>query len=262
VLFAPYVPGPIGSHLAAHEVSYVDAVGNCHLETEGRGLLAHVEGKRIARGGSASTGVRLQGYELTFAILAQPDLLREPVRRIAVAAGIGKTAVGNQLQRLAHQGLIARTAKRSAILRRRELLDRWLTAYSDVVRPAWYLGRYRTRASDPEDVERLIASVWGKRCWALGGGAAAWRMNRFYRGSATVLHVDASPSDELRRLRALPDEQGDLTLLRTPGTAAYAGVEPNLVHPLLVYTELMTSEDPRLRETAEKVRREHLEEGE
>jgi hypothetical protein len=62
VLFAPYVAGPVGHHLTAHEVSYVDAVGNCHVETKAGGLLAHVEGKKIARGGSESTGVRLPGY--------------------------------------------------------------------------------------------------------------------------------------------------------------------------------------------------------
>jgi hypothetical protein len=258
VLLAPYVPGPIGSHLAAHGISYVDAVGNCHLETENGGLLAHVEGKRAARGGG-STGVRLPGYQLMFAILAQPDLLGQPVRKIAAAAGTGKTAVGDHLKRLAQQGLIARTPKRSAILRRRDLFDRWLSAYPDVVRPAWYQGRYRTRASDPEEIERLVANAWGKRRWSLGGGAAAWRMNGFYRGSDTVIHVDAAPNDELRRLRALPDEEGNLTILRTPGTVAYAGTQSHIVHPLLVYTELMASEDPRLREAAEKVRREFLE---
>src|SRR5688572_5024711 len=31
VVFAPYVPGPIGRHLAAHRVGYADIVGNCHL---------------------------------------------------------------------------------------------------------------------------------------------------------------------------------------------------------------------------------------
>jgi hypothetical protein len=261
VLFAPYVPGPIGNHLAAHELSYVDAVGNCHLETKTAGLLAHVEGKRVARGGSASTGVRLPGYQLIFAILAQPDLLGQPVRKIATVAGIGKTAVGDQLQRLARQGLITRTLNRGAIPRRRDLLDRWLSAYPDVVRPAWHQGRYRTRASDPEEIEQLIADAWGKRRWSVGGGAAAWRMNRFYRGAGTLIHVDAAANDELRRLGALPDEQGDLTILRTPGTAAYAGAQPHLVHPLLVYTELMTSEDPRLREAAEKVRQEFMKDG-
>src|SRR5690348_15803888 len=40
------------------------------------------------------------------------------------------------------------------------------------------------------------------------------------------------------------------TILRTPGTVAYAGPEPRLAHPLLVYTEMMTSTDPRTREAA------------
>src|SRR6185369_12558282 len=31
LLFAPYVPGPIGRHLVCQHVSYVDTAGNCHI---------------------------------------------------------------------------------------------------------------------------------------------------------------------------------------------------------------------------------------
>lgn len=261
VLLAPYIPGPIGSHLAAHNLSYVDAVGNCHLETKVKGLLVHVEGKRPARDAVGRSGVRLPSYQLIFAILAQPELLAQPVRQIAAAAGIGKTAVADQLKRLTEQGLIARTPKKSAILRRRDLLERWLSAYSEIVRPAWLQGRYRTQESDPEALERQIAGAWGsERRWALGGGAAAWRMNQFYRGEQLVLHVDAPPTEGLRQLRALPADDGLLTILRTPGTTAYAGLEPHLAHPLLVYTEMITSTDPRMRESAGRVREQFLRE--
>ncbi len=258
LLFAPYVPVEIGRHLAEHEVSYVDTVGNCHLVTKDGGLLVHVEGKRPTRSIDAKSGVRLPSYQLIFAILAQPDLVSQPIREIAAVAGVGKTTVSDQLRRLTRKGLVAKTRGKRVITDRRQLLERWLSAYPDIVRPGWLYGRFTTRTEKPEALEREIAKIWGQRRWAFGGGAAAWRMNRFYRGPSLVLHVDAVPTDELRRLRALPADDGMLTVLHTPGTAPYAGVRPHVAHPLLVYTEMITSLDPRLREAAERVRTQFL----
>jgi hypothetical protein len=259
ILFAPYVPSKIGHHLAEHKLSYADTVANCHIElAAGRGLLGHIEGKKPAREVTAQSAGRVPSHQLVFAVLAQPALLREPIRQIAVAAGIGKTAAADQLLRLERQGLIHR--KRGAIVDQRALLDRWLSAYAEVVRPAWLVGRYRPQARDPEAVERMIEAAWNKRLWVYGGTAAAWKMAKFYRGDETVIHVDAASNDALRQLRVVPDRAaGPLTILRTPGTTAYEGTAPRIAHPLLVYTEMMASTDPRAREAAAEIRERFLE---
>ena len=257
ILFAPYVPSKIGQHLAEHKLSYADAVGNCHIELAAGGLLGHVEGKKPSRDVTTKSAGRVPSHQLVFAVLARPALLREPVRQIALAAGIGKTAAAEQLLRLERQGLVHR--KRGVIVDKRALLERWLTAYAEVVRPAWLVGRYRPQAPDPEAVERMIEAAWKTRSWVYGGAAAGWRMTKFYRGDDTVLHVNAPSDDALRQLRVIPDRTGPLTILRTPGTIAYDGTAARLAHPLLVYTEMMTTTDPRAREAAAEIRERFLE---
>ncbi len=258
ILFVPYVPSKIGQHLAEHNLSYADTVGNCHIEfASGRGLLGHIEGKKPARDVTTKSAGRVPSHQLVFAVLAKPALLREPIRQIAVAAGIGKTAAADQLLRLERRGLIHR--KRGVIVDQRALLDRWLSAYAEVVRPAWLVGRYRPQARDPEAVERMVEAAWNKRSWVYGGSAAGWRMTEYYRGEGTVLHVDALPDDALRQLRVIPDRAaGPLTILRTPGTIAYEGTAARLAHPLLVYTEMMASTDSRAREAAAEIRERFL----
>lgn len=255
ILFAPYVPPKIGHHLAAQNVSYVDAVGNCHIQLGQAGqLLAHVEGKKPARTTSERSSGRVPSYQVIFAILADPELLSKPTRQIAIAAGVGKTAVADQLNRLVEHGLIHRTRTGSTIIRRRELLDRWLSSYADILRPAWTVGRYRTQINDPELLEREIANALGDHVWALGGGAAAWRMTHHYRGPDTVLHVHNLPTDALKAIRAIPARDGALTILRIPGDVPYRGTQPNIAHPLLVYSEMISSADPRMNEAANELR--------
>lgn len=262
MLFAPYIAAKIGLHLATHGINYADAVGNCHIQLHSGELLAHVEGKKPRRDEGQQSGSRTPGYQLLFAILANPALLDQSVRQLAAAAGIGKTAAADQLKRLQTRGLIQRTPSGGAILRRRDMMDRWLSAYVDIVRPSWACGQYRTQITDPEVLEHEIERLLAGRVWSFGGGAAAWRMTQLYRGPDTVLHVETLPADLLRQLRALPSADGRLTILRTPGTVAYDGPGSQVAHPLLVYTEMLVSPDPRMNEAASAIRDRFLREGE
>lgn len=253
MLFAPYVPTKVGAHLAGSGLSYVDAVGNCHIQTEaGHQLIAHIEGKKLAR--RPPNSGRLPSHLATLAILIQPTLLNKPVRALAAAAGIGKSAAAEHMRRLTDLGFVEHVRGEVRLLRHHELLDRWLSAYADTVRPAWLIGHYRTRTVDPPTLEQEISAACEGRTWALGGGAAAWQMTHFYRGPQTVLHLHGSHKDVIDKLKAVPDQSGPLTLLRTPGALAYEGASPNLVHPLLVYSEMTGSADPRMLEAAGQLR--------
>jgi hypothetical protein len=201
LLFAPYVPGAIGQHLASQHVSYVDAVGNCHVETREM-LVAHIEGKKPVREpGARPPGVT--SHQLLFALLAEPSLVEAPVRKVALAAGIGRSAALEQLGRLNMQGLLDYYPA-GGLLQGRELLDRWLTAYAEAVRPSWLVARCRPQLNDPRALEALIERVCGDGIWAFGGAAAASRMLQFERGTETVLHLSEIPRDLLERLRAVP----------------------------------------------------------
>jgi len=255
LLCAPHVPGSIAHRLASEGVSYVDSAGNCHIEADGL-LLVHVEGKPRPR----ETRPRLAGlksHQLLFALLAQPALVHAPVRKVALAAGIGKSAALELLGQMRAQGLL--DGNPGGVLHaRRMLLDRWLSAYAELVRPSWLLTRCQPTAVDPPALEALIERACENCAWALGGTAAASRMLATDRGAETVLHLAEAPSDLLERLRAVPAPNGSLTILRTPGTLAYQGAKPHLAHPLLVYSELLTAAKPETRDAASALHQQFL----
>ncbi|MEO7036985.1 MAG: type IV toxin-antitoxin system AbiEi family antitoxin [Polyangiaceae bacterium] len=68
------------------------------------------------------------------------------------------------------------------------------------------------------------------------------------------------PRDIPRQLRAIAAPDGPLTVLHTPGLLPYQGSAPHLAHPLLVYTELLSSPDPRMAEAAAELRGRFLKE--
>ncbi len=258
ILLAPYVPRKMGQHLAAQGVNYIDLEGNCHLRLGDRHIAA-IEGRIPLRKEPEGRGLRAAGQNVQFAILANPELLDEGIVHIAERAGVGKTTVADTLAKMEHEGFLAVVGGRRRLVNPKALLDRWLAGYAHVVRPRMLLGRYRTQDADPEQLERRVEETLGEElAWAWGGGAAAMRLTQHYRGETTALHLALPMPDLPKRLRALRDPQGPLLLLTVPGPVAFEGALPRTVHPLLVYTELLTSGDERAREAAAELHARYL----
>lgn len=260
ILLAPYVSPGIGRYLAERGGNFVDGVGNCHLILGDR-YVATVEGRRAPPRRASEHGLRDAGYRVIFALLAEPALLHGTVREIAGAAGVGKTTAAMTLRRLRRELAIAPDRRGYRMLQPSALMDRWLIAYQDVVRPRLFVGSFQVQERDPEALERRIEETLEREGvpWCWGGGAALHRISGFYRGEATVLHLPEPPVDLPRVLRSLPAKEGPLTVLRLPGPVAAAGLKAHTVHPLLVYTELLTQGDPRGREAAAELWREVFE---
>jgi hypothetical protein len=252
ILFAPSVGEPMGRYLAERGVQYVDAAGNCRVVLGDR-YLAWVSGRRATRRPPAQTALRAAGYQVMFAILARPALLDEPVRTVAAAAGVGKSAVSDTLRRLRDDGTLQRTRGGLRLVERDRLLSRWLAGYHDVVRPRAVIGRYRTADADPLALESKLAKALKGETWALGGAAGVHRFDPTYRGPETIVHVATPPDDLARRLKALPAADGPLTLLRTPGALAFEGPAEGVAHSLLLYAELLLG-DVRSRTLAATLR--------
>ncbi len=253
VVLAPYVGPQLGQHLRDNGVNYLDLAGNCYLAL-GRNFLALIEGKRPTRPAPPERGVRGPGHQVLFALLARPDLLDAPVRTLAAAAGVGKTAAAEMLARLHAEGLLGTDRGGRRLLQPQVVLDRWLAGYTALVRPRLLIGRYRTNDPDPEALEKRVEHTLRETTtWAWGGGAAAMRLTPYYRGIDTVLHVAKPIPDLTRRLRALPARDGPLILLKVPGRVAFEGKKARTAHPLLVYTELLAGGHERAREAARRI---------
>jgi hypothetical protein len=262
ILFAPHIGKKMAGYLAERAVNFIDRAGNCFLAI-GKNHVAIIEGRPPAPQAARARGLGAPGHQVLFAILAEPDLLNVPTRTLAALAGVGKTAAANTLRRLEEERLIAKGAQRRYLLRRGQILERWIAGYANIVRPRLTIGRYRTPHPNPRALEQRIAKALKNRVeWGWGGGAAAERLDPYYRGKETVIHLANTVYDLEARIQAIPDRNGPLTILLAPGEVALRGAAPHTVHPLLVYTELVVAHDERALEAANRIRDKYLWKGE
>lgn len=254
ILFAPYVSPGMGAQLVSSGINFIDRAGNCHLDLGGS-YVAHVEGRKLRRAFDAPGGIRAPGFRLIFALLVDPNLVNASAREIARASGASLGTASNVLRRLEHDRMVVRTKSRRHIVRREDLVERWIAGYAETLRPQLLIGRFETQDTDPRILEERVAGILGEEgTWAWGGAAAAYRLTKHHRSDETVLHVQTSSSDLPRRLKALSHREGRLILLRVPGPLAFRGAMPHTVHPLLIYSELVLTGSDRARETAAEIR--------
>jgi hypothetical protein len=260
VLLAPYIGAEVGRHLRENGTNYIDAAGNCFLAIK-KDYIANVEGRRPERKTPLERGIRGPGHQVLFAVLARPELLNAPVRILAGAAGVGKTAAAEMVKRLEEEGLVGADRERRRLLRAQTVLDRWLAGYTATVRPQLLMGRFHTNDRGAEVREdRIERELDETATWAWGGGTAAMRLTGYYHGPNTVLHLEHPLPDLGKRLKAIPAGDGPLIVLGVPGSVAFEGAKPRTVHPLLVHAELVATGDERAREAAQEVWNRYLSE--
>ncbi len=262
LLVARYVPRPTGERLANAGVNFVDRVGNIHL--------ALGDDHHVLLLGRREPGIeptaRRPGPALVqfyFVLLADSAAVAWPVRTLAKAAGIGKTAAATGLQRLVRLGVLARTQDLAyRLVERAQLVDNFIRGYEQVLRTHLVIGRFRAPDLNPDRfLEHIVLAAKEMQAnWAVTGGLAAHGLDRFYRGEDLPLFIEPCTQALQRTLRLVPDRQGPVTLFRPFGQMWAWRVVNNtpVAHPWLVYAELLHRGEPRALEAAEHVREEYL----
>jgi len=268
LLLSDYVNPSLGHQLREAGINFIDTTGNLFLKRE-PGLYLYVEGKKP----SASTKERPtrlfqpSGLILLFGFLVESESINHSYRQLSDANGVALGTVGWVKRDLREQGYLELIGKdRFRLIRKKELLDHWVHGYASRLRPKMFLGEYRDFTNDLAAVVRVFRQYALEHglLWGLSGGFGADELHHHYRGSTLTLLVESwRQTDALRELKWLPSVGGPITVLqsfspRVFQISGYQGRYP-VVHPLLVYAELLHQGSDRETETARLIYQEFLE---
>lgn len=233
-------------------IDYVDNEGNAHLEFGP--VLIDVRGRRgdhsePKRGSPDANLFSTKRMQVVFAFLTWPNLADMPVRTIADAAGtsVGITQSTLDIMREADY-LVAKSLRR-----RNELLDLWTAAFRSSLLPKIRNGSFRgsiERWSPPpgylisgesavEDIRQpQTLTVYVKNFDPMEAVRSGWRKSD-------------DPNIDIRK--QFWNEPGGLMSTDRPQTFIKTAAPP-----VLVYADLITSNEPRQSEVAKFLRREQL----
>lgn len=246
LLITDYVSPQIAETLKAHQVAFLDTVGNAFLEQPT--LFVWVKGEKSSRQldsrGSAGRAFQASGLKVILALLSNPDWIGSTYRDFAPRAGVSRGTVGLIMTELTNLGFAAEIDGRRRLLQLETLLKQWAEAYARTLRPKIVLGRYDTDRNDwrtslqPGDYDSL-----------LGGEAAVERMTGVLRAQICTLYSKSSNPKFIVDYRLRKAQGGPIEILEKFWN--FEGIEKDIVPLPLIYADLLANGDARCLEAAE-----------
>lgn len=230
---------------------YADAAGNMFLRAPGvfvdvSGRAPVPERKTAARGATPHNLMSAGRAQVVLAVLTWPQLLTQSLREIGQAAGVSTAAAHKALKLLEEERYLTHSRQ---LMRRDELIDLWASSYPLGLARSTEVGRYR---GEPNPTPW---AALGHRVYVSGEYAATE-----LAGPDLVLYVsqlDTKALIQSRWQRPETNDDGNIIVRRAFWTAPDRWDESpgvDLAPPLLVYGDLLASNDPRQREVASAMR--------
>lgn len=268
LLIADYVNPLLASQLQEAGINFIDTVGNLFLKRE-PGLYLYVEGKKpaVLPRRKPTRLFQPSGLKLLFGLLLEPESVNAPYRHLADANGIALGTVGWVKRDLREQGYLEPVGKdRFHLVKKKELVERWVQGYAHLLRPKVFLGEYRDLENNLDTVVktfRRYALEEGAR-WGLTGGFGADQLIHHYRGASITFFIERwDERAAIKELRWVPVSGGPITVLKAFSPMVFAqwgkAAPPPALHPLLIYAELLYRGSDRELETARLIYNEYLE---
>lgn len=246
IIVAKYIAIDTAQNLKANNINYLDISGNCYIKT--KDLLIHIVGQKVQRKLKTNQAKAFQetGIKLIFHLLSNPENLQLSYRELAELAEISTGSVSNIMTELESQRFILKTKKKRILKNKSELLERWIIAYHDVLRPRLLKKQMRFIKNLSLNEQFLLDDIvlWG-------GEPGAAILTKHIIPEQFTIYTDKNWQDLGSTIGLVPDNNGKVEVLHQfwkKENGKY--YEKHIVPPLLIYADLMGSGYGRNIETA------------
>ena len=245
----------IKEELRHNHIAYLEANGNIYLKQGG--IMLWLDGQKpvqpiTEKGNRAFTKT---GLKVLFHFLLDEQLVQLRYREIA---NITNVALGNLnyiMNGLKELNFLIEVRDQTFRLNnKKELLQKWMVAYEERLKPALMLGTFRFLKEEDFLNWRNLQIDTAKTKW--GGEPAGDLYTNYLRPQTLTLYTIESRNDLIRNYRLIPDDKGNIKAYKKFWHLD-DGPTPT-VPPLIIYADLMNTNDRRCTETAQKIYDEFL----
>ncbi len=251
LLVAPYITREVAERCRALHLSFADTAGNAFIEAPG--FYVYVVGQPRPKSLSEMPYRSLDkaGLQITFTLLARPEILRQPYRNIAEAADVALGTMTPVMRDLGNRGLLRDRPTRK-LLDPQRLFEEWVTHYPITLRPKLNPRRFAAEHQrlDSADLQEFDAN------WS--GEMAAEKLTGYLRPAFFSIYARQPIRRLITALRLRAEPNGNVEMLdrfwNFPANIEF----PDLAPPILVYADLMASGDGRNMEAAQLVHEQRI----
>ena len=254
LLVTRYVNPNMAERLKQVDIPFLDTLGNAYLNAPP--IFIYMKGRTPQRfpRERPTRAFAPAGLRVVFALLCRQELAGAPFRTIAQTAHVALGTVAwvvDDLVRLGH--LLEMGKRRRRLIHKQQLLERWVAAFPNQLRPKLLLGHYA--APDPNWWEQTRVGDF-RAYW--GAEIAGARLTGYLKPELVTVYIRDLPGKFLAANRLRTDPRGNVEILKPFWDTKCDWTDAEITHPLLVYADLLATGDPRNIETARRIYDEQL----
>lgn len=251
IFIAKYISKSSANLLKDSKLNYLDASGNAYIKTDN--LFISIEGQKTEKyDKDQSRAFQEAGLKLILLLLSMPESLAYSYRELSEKTGISIGSVSNIFNELEDLKYILVTKQKKLIKNKKELIERWVIAYNEVLKPRILRKRMKfsedTDFNDIKTLPEIKISAWG-------GEAAAAILTEKIRPEQYILFSNAELSLLSKQFKLIPNPNGNLEICELFWKFEN---ETLTAPPLVVYADLISSGFERNREMAKIVLEDEL----
>lgn len=258
LLVAQKLYGATKAALREKKINYLDMAGNIYYK---HGLyLIQVDGNKTGdeRKVATNRAFTKTGLKTVFYFLLDEHALNKPYRETALMTGVALGNIGKIVEGLKEAGFILQMTDKTCVLKNKKgLLDRWIAGYRETLKPNLHIGNFKL---PPETTTANLQDRIGRDAKnALGGEPAAEIMTGHLRPEIYTFYTERTKPELIQNARLIPDPNGKLQVFKKFWRTDYpVTMGANIAHPLLIYADLVITDDPRCIETAQIIYDQYL----
>jgi hypothetical protein len=258
LLLTPYLTENLARKCVELGIPFLDGAGNAYLTGPGLRILhvgEHPKPDLLTAGVPRSfRPYNSKGLQVLFTLLSAPALTNATYRDLAKAAGVARGTVGMVLNDLLEAGLVADLPGGRVIIQFQRLLEAWVANYPQKLRP--HLGPMKFRMAIPQDWRSVDFASIGA---LVSGEAGGDRLTANLQPMGARIYTREPFGKIAAALRLRPDPGGNIELLeRFWDFQNPKAIPPGVAPPLLVYTDLIASGEPRNLDIARMIHETYL----
>jgi hypothetical protein len=247
-------PG-VKEELRAKQIAYLEGNGNIFIDKKPIFIWLDHNKPLPQQRDKPNRAFARAGLQVIFLFLTDPNFLNRPYRLIAKAANTALGNINNVINGLLDLGFLIRKNKNELMFAdKKGLLNKWIVAYEERLKPTLHVGNYRflDKATDWKNFDLKT----GEPVW--GGEPGGDILTHYLRPEILTLYTREPQRNLMQQFRMVPDKLGTIKIYQK----FWNDIEvpkPQVAPPLLVYADLINTNDKRCRETAQKIYEQYIE---
>jgi hypothetical protein len=247
LLVTDYVTPPMADLMKKMDMFFMDTAGNAYINKPP--LYVFIKGNKLPERVKTAPQKRLlkpSGLRVVFALLNNPDMVDWPYRDVAKAADVALGTVGWIFRDLREMGFLIEIDRRKRrVTNFQKLLNRWVEAYPDQLRPKLLIDRFN---ADHHDWWKEVNIMEHHGCW--GGEVAAAKLTQHLKPEKIIIYANEPPGKLIIENKLRKANGGNVEILKPFWKFEHEFADRGIAPPLLVYADLMATGDDRNIETA------------